>query len=366
MRVVIAPDSYKGGPGAAEVAHALADGWRQSRAGDELLELPLADGGEGTLDAIGAAVAGAERRPVTGVRGPDDRPVDASFLLLPDGTAVAELALASGLPMMSRLDPLGAHTVGLGEVIREVLRTGARRLLVGVGGSASTDGGLGALHALGLRALAADGSEIPDGGGALRQLASIDRTALLAPPVDGVEVLTDVESPLTGPRGAAAVFGPQKGADPAQIEQLDRALRHLAEVLGGDPQQPGAGAAGGTAYGFATLWDARLRSGSEAIAAQVGLDDAVRSADLVVTGEGYLDATSFVGKVVGTVAACAHRHGIPMAVACGGADPEVSGTRPGVAVVSLTDLAGGIAASMADPLRFLREAGRTLADAQRG
>lgn len=364
MRIVIAPDSYKGGPNAAEVAHAIAEGWLRQRGGDDVVELPLADGGEGTLQAMAAAVPGAERHEVRGVTGPDDRPVDSWYLLLPDGTAVVELAATSGLPMMAQPDPLGAHTAGLGEVIRAAIDTGARRLVVAAGGSASTDGGMGAFTALGLGLFDSEGDALPPGGGALRALASLDRTGLVAAPKDGVEVLTDVDSPLTGPNGAAAIFGPQKGATAGQIAELDAALRHLAKLLGGAPYEPGAGAAGGTAYGFATLWGAALRSGSAAIAAHVGLERAVVTADLVITGEGRLDATSFAGKVVGTVTATARRQETATAVIAGGVDPAAACSAEGLNVVSLTNLAGSVESSLAEPLRFLRLAGERLARKQ--
>lgn len=361
MRIVIAPDSLKGGPGAAAAAGAIAAGWRGHRPDDQVTLVPLADGGEGTLDAVDAAVSGAKRHHLTGVTGPDGRQVATSFLVLDDGTAVVELAAACGLPLMRELDPLAAHTIGLGEVIAAALATGARSLAIGVGGSASTDAGMGALTALGLRLLDGEGAELPPGGAALRRVHRVDDTALTPPPQGGVEVLTDVASPLTGPDGAAAVFGPQKGASPDDVKVLDAALTHLAGHLGGDPGAPGAGAAGGAGYGFATLWGARLRSGSEAIAGLVGLDEAVAEADLVITGEGWLDATSFVGKVVGAVTGTARRHGTPLAVVAGGAEPGIAEGHD-VEVVTLTGLAGGVDASLRDPVTYLRQAGAVLAE----
>lgn len=360
VRIVIAPDALKGGPSAAQAAEAIAAGWR-SRRDDELVVMPLADGGEGTLDALASAVVGA-RRHVVAVTGPDGRPVDAPYLLLPDGGAVVELAATSGLPLMRALDPLGAHTTGLGEAIAAALDAGADRLSIAVGGSATTDGGTGALTVLGLRLIDGDGDGLPAGGGALRRLATVDAAGLRAPPPGGVEVLTDVTTVLTGPQGAAAVFGPQKGADADEIAELDAALTRLAEVLGGRPDEPGAGAAGGTAYGFATLWDAELRAGSSAIAAHAGLRAALETADLVITGEGSLDATSFAGKVVGTVVTEADRSGVPVAVVAGHVDEATAAGRPGLITVSLSELAGSARASLAEPLRFLEHAGARLAD----
>jgi glycerate kinase len=185
--------------------------------------------------------------------------VEGHWLELPDGTAVVELALSSGLPLMERLDPLGATTRGLGEVIAAALDAGARALLIGLGGSASTDGGAGALRALGLEVRDADGVALPDGGGALARLADVDRSGLRLPPVGGVRLLSDVTAPLLGPSGAAAVFGPQKGAGPADIAQLETALARWASLLGADLAAiPGAGAAGGTAYGFLAAWGAAI------------------------------------------------------------------------------------------------------------
>jgi len=220
MNIVIAPDSFKGSLGALEVARAIAAGWSSVRPGDSLTLIPQADGGEGTLDAVEASVPGAVRRDAGPVTGPDGRPTPGVWLALPDGTAVVELAQMSGIPLMERLDPLGASTVGLGEVIRHALGSGASRLVIGLGGSASTDGAAGALSALGLRA----DVSLSSGGGALGGLGRLDRSQLLAPPPGGVTLLTDVSAPLLGPAGAAAVFGPQKGATPGQVEELDAAL----------------------------------------------------------------------------------------------------------------------------------------------
>lgn len=358
MKVVIAPDSFKGGPRATQVARALAVGWREVRGADEVVEVPLADGGEGTLDAMDAAVRDARRHTVEAVTGPDGRPVDAEYLLLPDGTAVIELASSSGLPLMDHPDPLGATTRGMGEVMRAAVEAGARRLLVGLGGSSSTDGAAGALSALGLRLLDVDGEVLPDGGAALARLARVGRDGLLDPPADGVGVLTDVDNPLLGPQGAAAVFGPQKGASPEQVEQLDQALTRYAEVLGGDPDVPGAGAAGGTAYGLATLWGARLELGSTAVSRTAGLADTLNGAALVITGEGEFDATSRHGKVPGAVLDAAAAADVHVAVVAGRVERQAA---QGVTfVVDLSTLAGSAERSREEPLLFLTEAGRIL------
>jgi glycerate kinase len=364
MRVVLAPDSFKGTLGAAEAADALAAGWRLRRPDDDLVTLPLADGGEGTLDALGHDVPGADWRE-TEVSGPDGRPVRAAWLLLPDGTAVVEMARAAGLPLLTEPDPLGATTRGLGELLAVVVADPAvHRVMLTVGGSATTDGGTGALAALGARFLDADGADLPPGGGALARLARVDLGGLVPPPPGGVQCLVDVTAPLLGPLGAAGQFGPQKGATPAQVAELDAALARLAEHLHGDPDAPGAGAAGGTAFGFAACWEAQFVSGADAVAAAAGLDDALAGADLVVTGEGQFDAQSLRGKVVGALVERARTARVPVTVVAGRVDAD--GDLPVAGTLSLTDLAGSAAAAMAEPARWLTEAGRLLATGARG
>ncbi|HEY7918403.1 MAG TPA: glycerate kinase, partial [Streptosporangiaceae bacterium] len=217
---MIAPDSFKGSIGAAGAAAALAGGWHAVRPGDEVVCVPLADGGEGTLDVLAAAVSGARWHQAR-VTGPAGQPVDSAWLELPGGLAAVELARASGLPLLARPDPLGAQTTGLGQVIGHALDAGAGRVIIALGGSASTDGGTGALAALGARFLDAAGVPLPPGGGALAGLASVDLAGLRPPPDGGVSCLSDVRAPLLGPAGAAAVFGPQKGASPAQVALLE-------------------------------------------------------------------------------------------------------------------------------------------------
>jgi glycerate kinase len=367
VRVVIAPDSFKGSASALEVAAALAAGWREARAGDEVVALPMADGGEGTLDAFEAAVPGARRMPVD-VSGPDGRPVHASWVLLPPtealpgGTGVVELAATSGLPLMARLDALGAHTLGFGQAIAAALDHGVSRLLLGIGGSASTDGGAGALTALGARATGADGRPIVLGGGGLPSVASVDLRGLRPVPPGGAFVLSDVTNPLLGELGAAQVFGEQKGADAAQRAALDAALAHWAAVLGDagvriETSTPGAGAAGGTGFGL-LAWGAELVSGSAAVADAIGLDAALASADLVITGEGRYDAQTEAGKAPALVAARAAAVGVPCALVAGALAAEPRGF---VASASLTELAGSSSAALADPARWLRTAGTALA-----
>ena len=320
--------------------------------------LPLADGGEGTLRVLAASDPEARWHRAR-VTGPAGTVVASRWLGLHDGTASIELAQASGLPLMPAPDPLGARTTGTGELIGRALDAGARRIVLGLGGVASTDGGSGALAALGARFLDAAGRELPPGGGALVDLAAADLTGLRRPPPGGVACLTDVRSPLLGPRGAAAVFAPQKGADAAQVAILEAGLARLARVLGGNPDAEGAGAAGGTGYGFAAAWGAQITPGAAELCRIVGLDRELRRADLVLTGEGRYDVTSADGKITGTVLAAAARAGVVAALAAGtiAADPP-AGT---VAAVSLAELAGGSSGAMASPRRWLRAAGQRLA-----
>lgn len=363
MRVVVAPDSFKGTITAADAARFLAAGWQRRRPHDEVRTLPLADGGEGTIDAFASASPDA-RRLTARVHGPNGRSVAADWLILSDGTAIVELAQSSGLPLMKTLDPLGAHTFGLGETIARALAAGCSHVAIALGGSASTDGGTGALRALGARFLDEDGDDIPLGGGDLSRLCRVEVADLLPPPEKGVSLLTDVTAPLLGSGGAAASFGPQKGATTDQVELLDHALGRLADVIGGDPRQPGAGAAGGTAFGLATLWNGRITAGAAAVASLVGLDDELSSADVVITGEGRFDATSLTGKVTGhvitTAAAVAPKRRCRIYVVAG----MVGRTTAVDAIdgsLSLVDLAGSIDAATSEPARWLTVAGDRLA-----
>lgn len=356
LTVVIAPDSFKGSLGSQEVSTAIARGWHSVRPQDRLSVLPQADGGEGTLDAIESAVPGALRHETGPVTGPDGRPTSGAWVELPGRVGVVELAQCAGLPLMLELDPLGATTRGLGEVIRHALDHGVESLVIGLGGSAATDGGAGALSALGLCLVNNEGSPLDDGGAALIELAGIDPSAFRAPPPDGVTLLADVTAPLLGNSGAAAVFGPQKGADPDEVRILDRGLARFAHVLGGDPDAAGSGAAGGTAYGFAALWDARIESGAHMLQRLTGLTEAIGSAGVVLTGEGRFDETSMAGKVVGELLTLATEHGVRVGIIAGQFTAS-----PDAWSCSLSDLAGSATVAMADPVRYLEEAGREAA-----
>jgi glycerate kinase len=361
QRVLIAPDSFKGTASATEVARALAAGWASVRPEDTLLLMPMADGGEGTLEAFELAVPGARRMPVT-VTGPDDRPVRTFWLLLPDGTGVVELACTSGITLLDALRPLDAHSTGFGEAIEAALRHGVARLYLALGGSSSTDGGVGALTALGARFTDAAGRPVLAGGRGLAHLAAADLSGLPALPDGGALILSDVTNPLLGPTGAAAVFGPQKGADEHTVAGLDAALARLAGLLPVDPANPGAGAAGGTAFGL-VAWGARVQAGADAVGLALGVPEAVTGASVVITGEGRFDAQSAAGKVPSYLAALATDAGVPALLVAGAIDADALAAHPGQfdAVVALTTLAGGGAAAMADPLRWLHLAGARLA-----
>jgi glycerate kinase len=355
MRVVIAPDSFKGTIDAPSAAARLADGWRSVRPGDDVVEAPMADGGEGTLDVLAAANPGSARVPVR-VEGPDGRPVDAVFLRLPNGTAVVELAATSGITLLGALQPFRAQTRGFGTAIRAAIDAGATALLLSIGGSASTDGGAGALRSLGARFVDAEGHEVEDGADGLRRVVEVDLTGLSPVPAGGVRVLTDVDNPLLGPDGAAAVYGPQKGASAADVPALEGALARLAALLPADPTSPGAGAAGGTGFGL-LAWGASLVPGGAAVAEAAGLPAAIAGSDLVITGEGRFDGQSTRGKVADTVRSLAAGAGVRAALVAGAIEADPAGF---VAAVSLTDLVGRDAA-LADPAEALRRAGADLA-----
>jgi glycerate 2-kinase len=355
LRVVIAPDSFKGTLTAAAAARAIARGWAERRPHDQLDLRPQADGGEGTLDAIAEAVPAASRRSGGTVSGPDGRPIDAVWLQLPDGTAVVELAQCSGLTLLDDLDPLGASTDGLGQLIAGLAERPLPALIIALGGSASTDGGAGALAALGLGLSDSTGAPLPRGGGSLHALAAVDRSAMThLPPIT---LLTDVHSPLLGPTGAAAVFAPQKGASAADVMLLERGLARWAQHVAGAPEGAGMGAAGGTAFGFAALYGARVTAGARYVSVITGLDEAIRSADVLVTGEGRFDSQSLTGKVTGTAIAAADAAGVATAVIAGSIDLDSP-----VWSTSLTRLASSSVQAMRDPERWLEQAGRHAAD----
>jgi glycerate kinase len=303
MRVVIAPDKFKGSLTASEAAQAMARGVARVLPDASIDQVPMADGGEGTVDALVAATGGSYRKAV--ITGPLGEPILAPFGLLGDGqTAALEMASASGLVLVAsdRRNPLIATTRGTGELLLAAIGAGARRVIVGIGGSATNDGGAGLGQALGYCLLDNDGRGLEPGGGDLGRLARIDPSGRIAD-LDAIEVLVacDVTNPLCGPRGASAVYGPQKGATPAMIEVLDANLAHFAAIVERDLgvsiiDIPGSGAAGGLGGGLVAFAAGRLEKGIDLIIDAVGLAGRLAGADLCLTGEGSLDAQSAFGK----------------------------------------------------------------------
>lgn len=324
MRIVVAPDSFKECLPAHAVAEALARGLIRALPGAEIDLAPMADGGEGTVDALVAATGG--EKIALRVTGPVGEPVDAVYGLLGDGkTAVIEMASASGLGLApaDQRDPRFTTTYGTGELLSSAMGRGATRVIVGIGGSATNDGGAGMAEALGYRLLDASGGPLPRGGAALARLARIDTVNRRAG-LDACEILVacDVTNPLCGPEGASHVYGPQKGADARAVVELDAALRHYASVireqLGIDILDlPGAGAAGGLGGGLVAFANGTLRTGVELVAEACGLAGRIRGADLVITGEGKLDGQTIHGKTPIGVARIAQAHGVPTVAVAG-------------------------------------------------
>ncbi|MFF3067673.1 glycerate kinase [Kitasatospora sp. NPDC057904] len=367
--VVVAPDKFKGTLEGAEVAARIAAGIRRAAPGTEVRELPVADGGEGTLAA--ALAAGFTRVPAK-VAGPTGLPVDAA-LAVRDDTAVVELAQASGLARLpgGRTAPLAAGSFGVGQLIGRAVALGAKRIVLGLGGSACTDGGAGVVQALGVSLRDADGNELAPGGAALRRLATID-LGPLADVLAGVEVVVacDVDNPLLGPRGATAVYGPQKGADGDDLVVLEEGLTRfadkVAEAAGRDVREaPGAGAAGGVGFAALALLGATMRPGIELLLELLGFDEAVRGARLVVTGEGCLDAQTLHGKAPAGVAAAATRAGVRVAAVAGRLELSESEWRSAgfTTAIALTDLAEQPGDSMTKAAELAETAGERLAGA---
>ncbi|GGO36106.1 glycerate kinase [Streptomyces lasiicapitis] len=355
--VLIAADKFKGSLTAVQVAERVTAGLHSVAPDLPVRALPVADGGDGTVDA--AVAAGFERREVR-VTGPLGAEVVAAYALR-DGTAVVEMAEASGLQLLPEgtFAPLTATTYGSGELLRAALDAGARTVVFGVGGSATTDGGAGMLAALGARFLDADGEPVAPGGGPLRELASADLTGL-DPRLGDVHVVlaSDVDNPLTGPKGAPAVYGPQKGATPEDVEALDAALAHFARVLARDvgpqaleyAQAPGAGAAGGIGYGALVGLGASFRPGIDVMLDVLGFAPALAGATLVITGEGSLDEQTLHGKAPAGVAAAARAAGVEVVAVCGrlALPPAALGTAGIRRAYALTDIEPDVARCVAE------------------
>ncbi|WP_295720266.1 glycerate kinase [uncultured Oscillibacter sp.] len=323
---ILIPDSFKGTMSSREVCTMMASALRHHLPEAEIVSVPVADGGEGSVEAFLTALGG--RRVEVPCTGPDGRPITGFYGCLPDGTAVIEMAAAAGLPLMEgHLCPERATTYGVGELLRAAVRDGARRVILGLGGSATNDGGCGCAAALGIRFLDQEGNTYVPTGGTLDRLARIDASGL-DPAVRAAEitVMCDIDNPLCGPTGASAVFGPQKGAGPAQVACLDRNLRHLAEVIRRDLgteilDLPGSGAAGGMGGGMVAFLGGRLQMGIETVLDTVGFDTMVQGATAVLTGEGRIDGQSLRGKVVIGVARRAAAVGVPVIAVVGDVAP---------------------------------------------
>jgi len=368
MRIVIAPDKFKGSLDAAGVARAVAEGIRAVRPEAAVDLVPVADGGEGTLDA--ALGAGFERR-TTVVTGPTGAPVAADWGLRSD-EAVIEMALASGLAVLPGgvRDARGATSRGTGELIAAALDAGARRIVLGVGGSAGTDGGAGMLQALGLRLHDGAGAVLPGGGAALARLVTMDASAIDPRLAEAsITLAGDVDNPLLGPNGAAAVFGPQKGATPADVAELDAALAHYAALIAdafgvhGAADAPGAGAAGGVGFAAVAALGAVRRSGIDVVLEFTGLRERLIGADLVVTGEGSIDEQSLGGKTPVGVAIAAAEVGVPVVAVCGRTILDDDRLRAAgfVRTYALAAREPDPEVSMRDAARLLREIGAELA-----
>jgi len=356
MRILCAPDSFKESMTAPEAAAAMARGVRRVLPDADVVEIPLADGGEGTCATLVAALGGELLEvPCTDALG---RPATGTVGYVADrALAVIEVASACGLEQIPThlRDARTTSTAGVGHLVAAAVRMGARHLIVGLGGSATNDAGTGMLSALGVRFLDVQGEELRPGGADLRRLASIDGSGLL-PELAGVEIVlaSDVNNPLVGPNGASRVFGPQKGATPEAVDELDLALTRWADVVEDARgvtvrDVPGAGAAGGLGAAFLAFTGATVRSGIEVVMDAVGLPQLLESTDLVLTGEGSVDAQSAGGKVPWGVAATAHAEGVPVVVFGGRIEGAVEAAPPpGVRAIvpivrDLTDLPRALA-----------------------
>ena len=367
QRIVVSPDKFKGSLTGQEVARAIARGVARTAPELDVVELAIADGGEGTVDAaLGAGFAEVQ---VT-APGPIGEPLRTSFARLGD-KAVVEMAVICGLPRMARgaLRPMKASSRGLGVVVGLALDAGCREIVIGIGGSASTDGGAGFLRGLGARLLDASGQDVPDGGGSLHDVMALDLSAM-HPALGGatIVVASDVDNPLCGPTGAAHVYAPQKGADLEQVQMLDAALKHWADVVGDVTgsdlrSAAGAGAAGGVGLAAMAVLGAELRPGIEVMLEMIDLDSHLDGAAAVITGEGSLDSQSLSGKAPIGVARLAGRRGVPaFALAGRSLLTDEQGQASGFeAIYSLSDLEADPAVCMRDADRLVQAAAAQLA-----
>ena len=370
MKIVVAPDSFKGALRSPEVAAALAEGWKSVRAADEVIAIPLADGGEGTAEALRLATRG-ERLTVP-AHDALMRPVQAEYSVLGGGeTVVMEMATAAGIELLSReeLDPQVATTYGAGEVLAAALKHGAKQVVVGIGGSATVDGGAGFLQALGVKYFDAAGKLLPPGigGGSLGKIARIDASALAETIKCRLVVACDVTNPLLGETGAVAVFGPQKGVTPELKPLMEENIRHWSEVvmrsdLADRCDAPGDGAAGGLGFAMRAVLKAEVRSGAGLVLDLSGFDDAAHGAALVVTGEGCSDEQTAYGKLCAVVAERAEAANVPTVLCAGALRGDTAALEKRFAgVFSIASGPGTLESAIAATRENLRRAGANLA-----
>jgi glycerate 2-kinase len=364
MKVLVAPNAFKGTLTSAQAAAAIARGVHDVFPDADVVQVPVADGGDGTVDALVSANRGDYR--TAEVEGPLGDPVRATYGRIGDSGAVLELASASGLALIdpSRRDPRRASTFGFGQLMEAARQPGVVHFILGIGGSATNDGGAGMAQALGYHLLDSGGNELPRGGAALARLARIDASGFRpwSPPVQ-VRVACDVTNPLTGPQGASAVYGPQKGADPEAVRELDAALERLADVIERDlgkrvKDLPGAGAAGGTGAGLVAFLGATLEPGAPLVVGATGFDHQLPGTDLVFTGEGRADEQTAYGKAPGEVAKRAAAAGIPVVLLAGSRGPgwEALQSLGVTEVVTLTEEGEDAQDAFRDPEGLLRRA----------
>ena len=378
VKVVIASDSFKGSVSAVEAVSYLEEGIRRVWPEAEVDGIPVADGGEGTVDAFLHSLPG--ERITVPVMGPLGAPVQADFALLNDGTAVIEMAAASGLPLLApeERNPMCTTTYGTGQLMAAALDAGCTRMVLGLGGSATNDGGAGVAQALGVKLLDAQGRSLPPGGGALNRLERMELSGLDSRLANiPIVAACDVTNPLCGPQGASAVYGPQKGADDEMVWELDEDLAHFARIglacTGRDVAQvPGAGAAGGLGAGLLLFTNAQIRSGITTVLNTVGFDRRIADADLVITGEGRIDGQSICGKTpVGVAQRVKAQRNIPVVAIVGGIGPQaervydygidaIFSTAPGpITLEEAMDNSNTLLASAAERVARLMQAVRT-------
>lgn len=366
MKFVLAPDSFKNCMRAPEVAAELARGIREAAPEAKIVEIPLSDGGEGF--AAAAAAAGGGRLEYLDTVDPLGRPIRAGYArFTPEATVWLELAAAAGLELLSGREraPLTASTYGFGRMTAELLKQGCRKFVLGLGGSATTDGGIGFAQALGIRFFDRNGRELPPGAGgsALSTVARIDRSGALPELADACwTIASDVTNPLFGPEGAASVFAPQKGADPAQVAELDSALRHWSALWNDPGRSPGDGAAGGIGFLLRQLTGSPARSGAELLLDLADFEERAAGAAAVITGEGRTDSQSLHGKLCGAVARRSKRIGVRCILVSGAIAPELAEhTGDYAALFSIAAGPGPLEAALAAAPANLRRTGRNLA-----